>query len=316
MKKFDSYFDTPAGEDEEISNSFRGKKGNTHIHHILPKDGKHYSKSFGYEWNNFEDTQIDRQNGTKATLKHLEMMLKKPIKTLLGKTILEVGSGAGRYTDYFVDYAKEVVTVDPSSAIYSNAALGAPNLLAVHGDLFDLSVKKGVFDIVYCRGVIQHTYNPQLAIWQLYSYVKEGGDVIFDVYAKSWRNFFYTYYYFRPFTKKLNRETFHNFLKRVIPPLLWFKMNILNRLFPNIRYIKDIPDIILPIFDYSRLMPGMTFKANVEWAILNCLDAYTPEYDTPLTWNEIMGVISHLPNHKVVFADQDMFRFRIQKLKR
>lgn len=259
LMKFSNYFTTRYHEVEKLPS--KDSSSDSHkIYHLLPKEAHHYSSSFGYQWNNYQKTQIDRFNTTTATRAHLELMLGKKVSTLRSKTVLEVGSGAGRYTDYLVQYAKEVVTVDPSTAIYSNVALGASNLLAVHGDLFNLPVKKDVFDLVYCRGVIQHTFNPQIAIWQLY-----------------------TYYYIRPFTRRIERKNFHAFLTRSIPPLLWFKIHVLNRITPNIWYIKEIPNIILPIFDYSRLMPELIWDENVNWAIMNCLDAYTPEYDNPLS---------------------------------
>ena len=40
-------------------------------------------------------------------------------------TCMEIGSGAGRFTDYLVDLCKTVITIEPSQALTVNAALGA-----------------------------------------------------------------------------------------------------------------------------------------------------------------------------------------------
>lgn len=171
-------------------------------------------------------------------------------------------------------------------------------------------------DIVYCRGVIQHTRDPRLAIKTLFNYVRDGGIVIYDVYPKTWRNIFFTKYYLRPIVKRVNKKDFIKFTENYIPHLLWFKAKILNKMVPDIRYVRDIPDILLPIADHTRRLKksGLTWDQSVEWSILDTFDAYMPTYDTPLSFDEIVKVSSQ-DNTKIIYASEDQFQFRVKRLK-
>lgn len=119
--------------------NFRGKPKVVKVYQFL-KSKHQESSSFGFQWNRYQKVQIDRLNGTTISRDHLKELLGKPLSSLKGKTVLEIGSGAGRYTDILCDYAKQVITVDPSDAIFANYALGAPNVIGVQADLFDIPV--------------------------------------------------------------------------------------------------------------------------------------------------------------------------------
>ena len=126
---------------------FRGQKKTVEILDFLDASARHYTESFGVQWTKYRHVQIDRFNGTEASYEHLKMFTLGDLAVLKGKTILEVGSGAGRFTDYLVDLGTRVITVDPS-AIFINVALGAANLIPVRGDLFDLPVKRAEVDVL------------------------------------------------------------------------------------------------------------------------------------------------------------------------
>ena len=75
------------------------------------------------------------------------------------KTILEIGCGAGRFTEYLVKSSKLCVSVDLSLSYILQCFKKNKNLILVKSDLMNLDFKTK-FDIVICRGVIQHTPNP------------------------------------------------------------------------------------------------------------------------------------------------------------
>lgn len=269
--------------------------------------------SFGFQWERYAKVQIDRFNHTTITEDHLRRLLGFPLQKLKPMTVLEIGSGAGRYTDILRRYAKMVITVDSSSAIKHNVALGFSNVKPIQADLFDLPINPKEIDIVYCRGVLQHTKDPVTALQQLFSYVKAGGLVAFDIYPKTWKTIFFTKYYLRPFTKTLDKKKFAYFLEKNIPRILRFKSKWINPLFPDIRFIRDIPNILIPIADYTQYKPlsGFTFEEYVQWCILDTFDMYTPEYDSPMSFEE---VLNSLPEHtKVVRADRDQFHYVIER---
>ncbi len=291
---------------------FEGKQCAAIIHSFEAKKHREAS-SFGFQWQRYNKIQIDSLNKTKISEQHLKQMLGKQLNHLKDKVVLEVGSGAGRYTDVLRKYAKHVITVDASDAIFANVCLGAKNVLAVQSDLFSIPVRRENIDIVFCRGVIQHTNDPKLAIRTLKEYAKKGGVIIFDVYPKNWQSYFYTKYYLRPFTKRIDKKKAAMFLEKNIPKLLWFKAKIFNKLFPNIRFIRDIPDVLIPIADYTRRLPGLTWEQYVSWCVLDTFDMYTPEYDTPLSFNEIITAASS-KDTKIAYADKDQFQFRVKRV--
>src|SRR5207247_7259004 len=146
-------------------------------------DDHHYARNFGKQWTRFRDIQLDSVNGTTISKAYLEELIGFPIERLAGKTVLEIGAGAGRFTEYFVKHAKLVVAVDLSEAIFVNTALGADNLIPAQANLLEMPPLKMAFDLVYCRGVLQHTPDPAQSIAHLHRWVAATGMVAFDIYA-------------------------------------------------------------------------------------------------------------------------------------
>lgn len=306
-----SFFHTkPRSFSKQIE--FEGKKVTKKFYSFL-KEAPTSSESFGFQWERYKEIQIDRLNGHTLSRDHLIKLFGKPLKSLEGKTVLEIGSGAGRYTDILRHYAKTVITVEPSQALFHNAGAGAENVIPVQADLFHIPVKAERIDIVFCRGVLQHTRDPLLAMRVLLEYVKPGGIIVFDIYAQVWFTKFRTYYYLRPITKRLPKEGFAKFLEKVIPPLLFFKVHFVNPLFPErYRYIREIPNILIPICDYTRYLKGLSWDDYVEWCILDTFDQYTPENDMPQTFEKVVSIFD-TANAKILQGTKDDFMFVVQR---
>ena len=113
-------------------------------------DGHQYAGNFGKQWARFRDIQLDSVNGTTISKAYLEELIGFPIERLAGKTVLEIGAGAGRFTEYFVKHAKLVVAVDLSEAIFVNTALGADNLIPAQANLLGMPPLK----MAYAPGTI------------------------------------------------------------------------------------------------------------------------------------------------------------------
>jgi 2-polyprenyl-3-methyl-5-hydroxy-6-metoxy-1,4-benzoquinol methylase len=67
------------------------------IPRFVPLDN--YASAFGLQWNTFSKTQLDSHSQIGITLERLERCLGYPVAQLNGKTVLEVGCGAGRFTE-------------------------------------------------------------------------------------------------------------------------------------------------------------------------------------------------------------------------
>jgi SAM-dependent methyltransferase len=270
--------------------TFRDQSKEIDILDYLDDGEGHYTGSFGTQWAKYRNVQIDRLNGTQNSYRHLQMFMQGDLDSLKGQTVLEIGSGAGRFTDYLVDIAGEVITVDPS-AVFANVALGASNLIAVRADLFDVPVRREGIDVVFCRGVTQHTADTRKAIVRLFDYVKPGGTIFFDVYALKWFTPFCTKYWLRPITRRLPADRFIPWAERWVPRLLKFKGAVVERVLPPNKLGINIANQLVPVADFSHASELGTRERQLQWSILDTVDMYTPRYDRPMTWNAIMRTL-------------------------
>jgi 2-polyprenyl-3-methyl-5-hydroxy-6-metoxy-1,4-benzoquinol methylase len=59
----------------------------------------HYTTGFGEQWKTYARTQLDSYTGRPISRDRLERCLGAPVETLKGQRVLEVGAGAGRFTE-------------------------------------------------------------------------------------------------------------------------------------------------------------------------------------------------------------------------
>jgi len=269
-------------------------------------DGHQYAGNFGKQWARFRDIQLDSVNGTTISKAYLEELIGFPIERLAGKTVLEIGAGAGRFTEYFVKHAKLVVAVDLSEAIFVNTALGADNLIPAQANLLEMPPLKMAFDLVYCRGVLQHTPDPAQSIAHLHRWVAATGMVAFDIYAPGTLGRLDSKYILRPIIQRVfTYESFLRFLERYAEPILRFRWK-LGPFLPG--RTKRLLDFVLPVYDYRGFHP-LTEDQLIEWGKLDTLDALFARYDNPMTCEEVLEVLRRL-GCRLVSADRKMNFFR------
>ena len=127
-----------------------------------------YASAFGLQWNSFRTTQLDSHSGTSISRDRLTRCLGGDAEVLRGRSVLEVGCGAGRFTELMLEGGARVVACDLSSAVEANyencSALGGQKYFVCQADLRQLPLTPASFDFVVCLGVIQHTPNPEETI--------------------------------------------------------------------------------------------------------------------------------------------------------
>ena len=253
---------------------------------INTKDDE-YTSNFGKQWEKYRDVQIDSKNNFDISYNYLNSLLFKNIDILKDKTILEIGCGAGRFTEYLVKYSKYCVSVDLSSAIFHNISKDENNLYLIKSDMMDLDIKEK-FDIVICRGVLQHTPSPFDSILKLHEFVKANGSVFFDIYKTPKLGFLdLKYLFWRPVLKKfIKYDNFDYFLNKNIKKLLFAK-RLIKKLFFN---SNKISDLILPIYDYKDSI-NLNEKQLEQWAVLDTMDGIYAKYDYPKKYNNIINLL-------------------------
>ncbi|MDB3936587.1 methyltransferase domain-containing protein [bacterium] len=274
--------------DEDIVQDKRVKEGQLTCHscsvnypitNYVPRfvDTQDYADSFGSQWNAFAKSQLDDQQTSESTLR-FDSEVGWDAGSLADKSIIEIGSGAGRFIDVISKRGvKLAIGVDLTSAVdASQNNLGErDNVLFVQADAFNLPIKDSSVDFAYSIGVLHHTPDPQLAFESMVNTVKNSGNVAVSVYEIS--------LYSRP-----NRNT----LKVVTMELLWavnmwrcelfrsFTTKIPDGLMiaycksfvPILHYLNKVP--ILGLIRY--LFPSTCYRnLPVVWSMVDTMDTYS-----------------------------------------
>ena len=245
-------------------------------------EDNNYTQNFGYQWNKFTETQIDRSSGNiNLSYNRLFAQTDWDKEDLTGKTVLEVGSGAGRFTQIILDNTKaDLYSVDYSNAVeanYRNNGHYKDRLKLYQASVYEMPFAKDQFDKVFCFGVIQHTPDVEKTVQALIEMAKPGGEVVVDFYCiTGWWTKVHAKYIWRPITKKWDNEKLLNIITKNID---W--MIKTTSFFTKIG-IGKIVNRFIPIVDIAGTFPkNMSEDQLREWAILDTFDMFSPEYDQP-----------------------------------
>jgi SAM-dependent methyltransferase len=231
-----------------------------------------YAASFGMQWTRHPRTQLDSETGTSISRDRLLATTRWP-SCLNGQTILEAGSGAGRFTEVLLTTGAFIYSFDFSAAVDANAANNgrSDSLCLFQASIFDLPLRKAAFDKVLCLGVLQHTPNPERAFQSLATFVRPGGELVVDVYPKRLTALISWKYLLRPITTRLDPQRLHRLVEASVDALLPVAIRLR-------RLAGRTGARLLPITEYSHLLPR---ELNREWAVLDTFDMYSPEHDRP-----------------------------------
>lgn len=240
---------------------------------FVPREN--YASGFGLEWTRHARTQYDSYCGLPLSEQRFFAQTLWP-QELSGETILEVGSGSGRFTEQAANTGATVVSLDYSYAVDANYASNGrrANVLIVQADVVAMPFRAASFDRVFCFGMLQHTPDPAKAFAALPRVLRAGGSLCADIYkATLFRAFLHTKYYVRPFTRHLNPDRLYQAV------CAW-----VNFMWPVASLIRRLPkgyaiNWRLLVADYSFL--GLKGQLLKEWSYLDTFDMLAPRYDRP-----------------------------------
>lgn len=245
-------------------------------------ESESYSGSFGLQWRKFRKTQLDSHTGTGISRSRLERCLGGSLDPVRGASVLEVGCGAGRFTEVLVAAGARVFACDLSTAVEANLDnIGpSPGYFVCQADVERLPFPEGAFDVVLCIGVVQHTRDPERTIRTLCSRAAPGGGlVVFDHYAPG-------------YPMSGSRRMLRRLLLGLPPPValtavralvscLWPAHRALCRLsgrVPGAGRAYNALARISPVVDYQRSYPELSPEHQRAWATLDTHDALTDRY--------------------------------------
>ena len=253
--------------------------------YVPKKKPNNYAKNFGYQWRDFSKTQIDYFNKTNISEKFIKKITFNEYKNFKDKTVLEIGCGPGRFSEYLTRYSKKLIINDLSDAIFFNHYKNKKNAIAIQDDFNNLRKLKIGFDIIICRGVLQHTPDPLASITQMKKILNQFGSIYFDIYTQPLTGFLNSKYIWRNIIKffKISYDDLYSFLNKNCKKFLYYRRSV-NKFF-NIN-LNFFWDYIFPIYDYQGKLP-LNEKQLEEWAIMDTLDGLLAKYDTPYSYKKI-----------------------------
>jgi 2-polyprenyl-3-methyl-5-hydroxy-6-metoxy-1,4-benzoquinol methylase len=248
---------------------------------------ENYAAGFGLQWNTFGKTQLDSHTGLTISRDRLAAALGGSLEVLRGKSVLEVGCGAGRFTEVMLAAGACVFAFDLSTAVEANFenCQHWPDYFVCQADLRYAPVEPHSFDFVVCLGVIQHTPSPEETIAALAGYVRPGGELVIDHYARE---------YPRNFAQRNLRRLLIRLPPRVAKPaalgLAQFLLPLHKLTWSERRGVWRLRSLlrrVSPLIDYYDAYPQLGKQRLAEWSMLDTHDTLTDYYKHLRTTQQI-----------------------------
>jgi len=255
-----------------------------------------YTSAFGLQWKRYRKTQLDSYSNTSISKKRLTNSFGKLYKMLEQEkeiSVLEVGCGAGRFTEILLSNKNvNLTSIDFSNAVEANLENFRENErhTIIQCDINKNPFRKEQFDIVVCLGVVQHTTNPEITIKSIYDLVKPGGYLIFDHYTHSLSR--YTKIgsgILRPIFKRLDPELAMKIIEKIV-----YILFPIHKLVRNIYFFQILLSRISPVRAYFRSYPELTDELHYEWALLDTHDTLTDYYKHLRSRSQLFNMLTDL----------------------
>lgn len=261
-----------------------------------------YTENFGVQWNKFDRTQLDSEaDGLVSSKQRFFAETHWDQENLAGKNILEVGSGAGRFSKVVLEHTQGTLySVDYSDAVTANFLNNSPiapdRFHLFQASIYELPFPDASFDKVFCLGVLQHTPDFDASVKALIDKARVGGEIVVDFYPiKGWWTKINAKYLLRPITKRMSHDKLLHLIESNVD---W----LIKAHFALHRVGLGIFTRFLPVCNIKESFPkSLTPSALREWTILDTFDQYSPEHDHP---QRIAEVVKMFERHgaRVTFA--------------
>ncbi len=142
------------------------------------------------------DTEGEDTLKTIALANHLNSWMYHSIKPYCKGNILEIGSGVGNISEYFLNDNADILLTDIREGYCESLRgkfAGSPTLLGIETmDLVDVNFDAKFnkyfsgYDTVFALNVVEHIFDDRLAVENCYKLLKPGGHLVILVPAYQW----------------------------------------------------------------------------------------------------------------------------------
>ena len=266
-----------------------------------------YAENFGVQWNKFDKTQLDRESeGLDLSRKRFFAQTHWDQEDLTGKDILEVGSGAGRFSKVVLENTKGTLySVDYSDAVTANfrnnGDIAPDRFNLFQASIYEMPFRDNSFDKVFCFGVLQHTPDFDASVKVLIEKAKPGGEIVVDFYPiKGWWTKIHAKYILRPITKKMSHDILFGLIEKNVDWLI--KSSLVLHKVGLVALTR-----LLPIVDLRTLpMSGLNAHQLREWVVLDTFDMFSPVHDHPQKIDRVVNLFEG-NGARVTFAGFEKF---------
>ena len=252
-----------------------------HVHAGIPRmlpGTSNYADAFGLQWRTYRKTQLDSYTKTTLSRDRARRCIGEEAWKRLhepgGIDVLEVGCGAGRFTEVLLSTGSRVTSVDMSGAVDANQENFPQDLRhrIVQADVRQLPFVPGRFDVVFCLGVIQHTPDPEQTIEKLYEQVKPGGLLVIDHYTYTLSEMTKSAPLFRFVFCRVSPETGLRWNRRLVEFFLPFHKAVRHH-----RVAQSLLSRVSPVLAYYHALP-LDDDLQRDWALLDTHDSLTDRF--------------------------------------
>jgi len=245
-------------------------------------EADNYTESFGVQWNKFDKTQLDRESdGLDSSRQRFFAQTHWDREDLSGKDVLEVGSGAGRFSKVVLEHTgANLYSIDYSDAVsanYLNNGRIAPERFHLfQASIYEMPFPDHSFDKVFCFGVLQHTPDFDASVEALIRKAKPGGEIAVDFYPiKGWWTKLHAKYLLRPLTKRISHDRLFRLIEGNVD---W----LIKAHFALHRAGLGVLTRLLPLVDITNTLPSRLAPRDLrEWVVLDTFDMFSPQHDHP-----------------------------------
>ena len=237
-----------------------------------------YTRVFGFQWNKYATTQADSVNGSTIYSGRFKNITKWDISQLSERLVLDAGCGPGSFVDVIAGTGAEIVAFDLSNAVdacYKNHGQ-KKNVHVFQADVYNLPLKKEIFDYLYCIGVIHYTPFPKKTISVLPQYLKKGGKMALWTYIKLPLGLPRPKHILRLYTSRLSVKDGENFVDWYVPKAIKAR-----NFFGGIPIVGKYLKKLIPVADYTGIFELSKEQLN-EWALMDTYDMLMPEFEHPM----------------------------------